>query len=110
MGHYDENIDLECIDLCNAINTLEGLTTIDSCCGHGDREFSVFFIADSLNALPTLLYHCDPCHVGFQWDCFVRTDCAMSPVTFKLRSRSVGDIAFQEANIIAEQILQFVGD
>lgn len=40
---YPGSIDPECIDLCDAMNSLPGIHTIDSCYGHGINRFSVFF-------------------------------------------------------------------
>jgi hypothetical protein len=40
---YPENMDAECVDLCNALNTLPGIKTVKSCCGHGTSPFAVWF-------------------------------------------------------------------
>ena len=63
---------------------------MESCCGHGEHPFRIWFKVKSLENLPILLYYCDSCHVGFNWDCTVQTDCGMSPVTFMLESKSSG--------------------
>lgn len=42
---YDDRMDPECIELCDALNGLPGIRTIESCCGHGKEPFRVFFIA-----------------------------------------------------------------
>jgi len=52
-------MDPECVRICDAINALPGLTTIDSCCGHGLREFSVYLMADKVEHLAPLLYYTD---------------------------------------------------
>ena len=44
---YDDNMDTECIPLCNALNCLPGVDTISSCCGHGIDPFSIYFKCDS---------------------------------------------------------------
>jgi len=56
---YTGRIDKECIALCDALNDLLGVRTTESCCGHGDRLFHVWFEVDSLDALPPLLYFFD---------------------------------------------------
>ena len=38
---YD--MDIECVDLCIAMNRLPGIETSESCCGHSRRSFLVFF-------------------------------------------------------------------
>lgn len=99
---YDERMDKECIKLCDAMNLIEGITTIESCCGHGTGRFAVSFVADSLAALPNLLYWFDACHSGERgWGCIVTTDCAKSPVHFHIDG-PVG--AYDAANRIANLI------
>jgi len=56
---YEGRMDPECVRICDAINALPGLTTIDSCCGHGLREFSVYLMADKVEHLAPLLYYTD---------------------------------------------------
>jgi len=98
-------MDRECVALCDAINLIPGIETVESCCGHADREFLVFFRVKNLKHLPVLLYHIDPCHLKItRWDCRVTTDCAMAPVSFNIRSRTTGRTAYREPNKIAKEI------
>lgn len=101
---YPKSMDKECIALCDAINNVPGLHTVESCCGHGTRPFRVWFKVEFLDELPVLLYYCDPCHTGFVWRCLVQTDCAMSPVYFMLESEAIGEEAYQQAKIIADHV------
>ncbi len=51
-GHFGNGwMDAECVDLCNAINSMKGLETIESCCGHNDRSYRIFFKCHSIPAL-----------------------------------------------------------
>lgn len=36
-------IDPECIKICTALNELPGIRTFESCCGHGEHGFWVWF-------------------------------------------------------------------
>lgn len=99
-----ENLDPECRALCEAMNALPGIQTVESCCGHGKGPFRIWFTASSLKALPRLVYYTVPCHVGFLWRCGVTTDCGMSPVLFLLESVEVGDVAYKEAGEIAAEL------
>lgn len=101
-------MDKECITLCRAINEIPGVKTVESCCGHGGGKFKIWFKVDNLEKLPVLLYYCDPCHVGFSWNCFVKTDCGMSPVTFSLQSESIGEASYKEAQVIAACVTNFL--
>lgn len=38
---YDEFMDKECVELCDALNELEGVETFESCCGHFKKDISM---------------------------------------------------------------------
>lgn len=59
-NEFPPDMDSECIALCRAMNRFPGIKTHDSCCGHGEKPFSVWFTATSLTVLPPLLYFCNP--------------------------------------------------
>ena len=40
----DEQLDPEVVALCEALNTLPGIETVSSCCGHGQRPYRIWFI------------------------------------------------------------------
>jgi len=95
-------MDKECISLCKAINSISGLQTTESCCGHGDTPFRVWFTTEDLDALPDLLYWLNYCHSGCSgWQVTVTTDCVKSPVSFCIEG-PVG--AYKEAEKIASLI------
>src|ERR1700677_1998355 len=48
---YVPDMDWECINICNALNELPGIQTTESCCGHGDHRFRVFFRAQTIGDL-----------------------------------------------------------
>lgn len=52
-------MDKECVAFCAAVNMLPGICTVESCCGHGERPFHVWFEAESLGALPKICYWLD---------------------------------------------------
>lgn len=95
-------VDKECIRLCKAINQISGIESMSSCCGHGESPYHIFFVADSLDALPNLLYWFDPCHCGlYGWQVIVRTDCGKRPPYFMIEG-PIG--AHAEADEIAKII------
>jgi len=86
------------------MNLIPGIKTVESCCGHGEWPFKIWFIADTLESLPPLLYWFDPCHCGLrEWAATVYTDCAMSPVVFRITG-PVGTEAYDGAEKIAHLI------
>lgn len=103
------DMDPECIALCEAMNKVTGITTEGSCCGHGERPYAIYFRVRRLAQLPRLLYWFDACHCGYYgWECRVRTDCAMSPVYFYVEG-PVGEKAYAEALDIAKLITADLG-
>ena len=40
-----EDLDPECRPLCQALNTIDGLQTVESCCGHGQWDYYITFDA-----------------------------------------------------------------
>lgn len=97
-------MDKECIKLCHALNMLPGIKTFESCCGHGNSEYSIYFLAKSLKDLPQLVFWFDICHCGFyDWKIIAKTDCAMSPVSFVIKG-PIGNEAYEQSEQIAKLI------
>ena len=104
------DMDPECSALCTALNKYPGIRTVDSCCGHGRRPYSVFFKAMCIDDLPPVLYWFDSCHCGhYSWDVVVLTDCGMSYPTFHIRG-PIGEQAYLESLHIAELLLGGLDD
>ena len=94
------DLDPEVLSLCRAMNAFPGICTVDSCCGHGREPFRIWFKAESLEALPDLLFLFDGCHTGlYGWRVIAVTDCGAGPVTF-FAEGPVG--AYKAAEGIAE--------
>lgn len=53
-NNYDEYMDKECIELCDILNTLPGLKTFESCCGHLKDRYSIWFLCDNIDTLSRL--------------------------------------------------------
>jgi len=53
---YDDRMDKECVPLCDALNALPGIRTIESCCGHGQHSFRVYFLVDGTNSMQGLFF------------------------------------------------------
>ncbi len=103
-------MDKECKELCEAVNLLPGIRTIESCCGHGKIEYHIWFITEGLDHLPALLYWLSACHSGQSgWLCRVTTDCAMSPVTFLIEGPK-GDKGYKASIEIASCIRERVNE
>ena len=103
-----DDIDAEVVELCTAMNRLPGITTVESCYGHGREPYRIWFAADSLEALPPLLYQFDGCHSSFyDWHVRVTTDCGMAPAVF-IAEGPVGPGAVSQASRIALGIAEYL--
>jgi hypothetical protein len=95
-----DDMDPEVIRLCRAMNLFPGIFTISSCCGHGREPFRIWFMAESVEALPALLYWTDACHTGqYGWIVTAATDCSADHVTFTLEGPCGG---YEAAEVIAK--------
>ena len=100
----DPGIDKECQALVDAINLLPGMHTTESCCGHGEYPFRIWFRPEHPNHMLPLLYYINSCHIGFKgWRVEVYTDCAMSHVIWLLEG-TIGSNSYKQANEIAEAL------
>ena len=57
-------IDPECMALTKAINSLPGLRTTESCCGHGKTPYRIWLVATELCCLPRLCWWLNRMHGG----------------------------------------------
>jgi hypothetical protein len=87
---YPSDMDAACIPLCDAINALPGLATIESCEGHGAHQFAIFFTASSINCLRPVV---GPLSVGTPWKVGVHWANGSDTVYFAL----IGPIDYREA-------------
>src|SRR5208337_4506476 len=103
---YTDKMDPECIALCDALNEIPKIATTESCCGHGKRNFLVFFTTDSFEALAEVCYYFHQCHSGVvDWKVIARTDCSMAANRFMIEG-PIGD--FKGAEQIAKVILHYL--
>lgn len=49
--HYDGNMDKECIPICDALNSIPDVHTVESCCGHCKDRFIIFFTCNNSHSL-----------------------------------------------------------
>jgi len=89
---YNEDMDSECIDLCNAMNALPNISTMESCCGHNESEFKIFFKCDNMDqkGLYFLSRSIDSRYFSYGNDCVIETSITdmNRSVVFILRIKS----------------------
>lgn len=96
------DIDPQCRALVEAMNAMPGIRTTESCCGHGQNLFRVWFVPSNLKRLPPLLYFFSENNTGIPgWRVEVYTDASMAPARFVVEG-PVG--AYADANRTARMI------
>jgi hypothetical protein len=105
--NYPGNIDAECIELCNAINSIDGLQTCESCCGHGKRAMRIWIVAEKVKNLMTIGRILDRRYsiILHDWKCEVNcTDGKFGVIFFLHSGNTIGQQAYNESKILAENI------
>ena len=62
-----EDVDAHCVSLCNLLNRIPELQTIESCCGHFKNPYMVFFICNDLRVLRRLARVADRNYSDGKW-------------------------------------------
>lgn len=99
------DLDEECRMLCIALNKLKGIRTTESCCGHGERPYHIFFQPRRVKDLLPILYWMQTCHspVDGRWHVEAYTDCGGDRVFWDLEG-PIGEMAYNDSYIIAKQL------
>jgi hypothetical protein len=81
-----DDMDQECIDLCNFLNTLPGVETMESCCCHLEYRYSIWFHCTNIDTLSRLGRATERNYSDGKWEVVVDS-CDTSPYgLFWLRS------------------------
>lgn len=104
---YDGRMDAKCIELCDTLNSLPGIRTSESCCGHGRESFDIWLYVESMQHLVILGRVLDRrygCPEG--WTLVVdNTDQPENCPIFWLTSGPVkGEQAYKDAKKLVESI------
>ena len=62
---YDD-IDVEIIDICKALNSIDGIETVSSCVGHGNYPCRIWFKCETPDIINRLIFYCF--NHEFDWD------------------------------------------
>lgn len=106
-------MDKECIPLCNTLNSLKGIETFESCCGHNKEPYRIFFVSKNSNIGLFILTRCINSRYwkfGHLWkiELTVGDTCFKNkylPIHYYLHSGNiVGENAYLQANDLIENI------
>jgi len=110
-GVYDDYMDREVIPLCNAMNSLPGIETFESCCGHGRHPAIIFFTVENTKTGLFFLTRCTDYRYwehGHQWSITVSIADFMEgidlPVYYLLSSIAMGNPACEQMDSLVENM------
>ena len=83
------DIDSECVSICNTLNRLPDVETFESCSGHGEQPFNVWFKCTSIDTLSRLGRAVSKNYSDGNWEIVVDTTDTRPKGCFWLRSKSV---------------------
>ena len=92
---YPDDMDAECILICDALNALPGIKTSESCCGHGERPHRIFFTSVLIEHLMPILRAADSSAWHVEVDCAVSTSTGFADIAIFMLEGPIGpaDIA-----------------
>lgn len=106
------DMDNECIDLCNTLNRLPHIHTYESCMGHGKHPFWVFFKCTDINELSRLGRAVERNYSDGNWEIVVDS-CDTKPLgKFWLRAKTIlpDEELNESVNGLIENILYWCKD
>ena len=100
------DIDTELVHLCDAMNTIPGLKTFESCSGHGERNIRIYFRARRHRAVNRLATVVGWRQTGFDgWRIRIMAGHSGRKLIYVLESTLAGPEAYAQAEEIAPAIL-----
>lgn len=84
---YDEYFDKEVIELCKVMNSMEGLVTTESCCGHLKERFMIFFSCNNFSTLAKIFRSVNRNYSDGKWELLVDGSDVKPVCQFWLRSK-----------------------
>lgn len=97
---YDENMDKECIKLCNTLNSIPSIDTFESCCGHLKDSYSVWFFCNDIIAISRLGRCVERNYSDGKWELLVDSTDTHPTGVFWLRSK----VPFQSYDEMEESV------
>jgi hypothetical protein len=108
---YGPDMDEECIELCNAFNSIKGIYTSESCCGHGKSSFEIYFSVTDWIGLFFLTRCVDRRYWkhGYEWGISLLVgdryeDGDILPTQFWLSSKLFGEGAYAQTRDLVDNM------
>ena len=84
---YPEDMDNERISLCDALNSLPGVNTFESCCGHLKSQYRIWFFCEDIDTLSRLGRCVERNYSDGRWEILVDSTDTSPRGVFWLRSK-----------------------
>ena len=95
-----ELLDKECVDLCKALNAMDGVRTVESCCGHLRSRYNIFLKCDNFSTLAKIARSVDRNYSDGKWELLVDSSDQEPCFNFWLRSKDT----FKSENDMNESV------
>lgn len=82
-----EDMDKECVELCEKLNSLDGIETRSSCCGHLKERYMLFFFCNDFVRLGKLFRCVNRNYSDGKWEILVDGSDIYPSYLFWLRSK-----------------------
>lgn len=110
---YDGLMDNECIKICNYLNSLPDIETVDSCYGHGVDSFMIFFYhyGKNIQGLSFLGRCVDRRYFKFGEDVNIllsNADRNYNYLVFLLRTKSKGIKSLSTINALCDTMIEHI--
>ena len=103
-----DQMDKECIALCEELNRLPGINTDESCCGHLKEPYRIFFTCRNLRSLAIIARAVDRryCATPMGWRIIAETGDRMPCYNFLLESKG----AFDDLEAMVAQVQTIINN
>ena len=101
------DIDKECIELCNALNSLPSVRTFESCCGHLKDIYSIWFFCTNIDTISRLGRTVSHNYSDGKWELLVDSTDTHPVGVFWLRSIKPFE-SFDEMNISLKGLINSI--
>ena len=81
------DVDKECVKLCNVLNRLPGVYTWESCCGHLEHPYWIWFKCNNIGSLSRLGRSVNKNYSNGKWEIVVETNDTSPYGFFWLRTK-----------------------
>jgi hypothetical protein len=108
---YDRFMDKECIPLCDALNAIDGIETVESCCGHNrkDEDFGVHFVVHNWLAIGVLMSIIGDCWMRHEMNICIESFCSENSNSMVLSigyKSPTGYTAIQRSKMLTKAITE----